>query len=119
MVGVFSVPIEVADPQGARFERFDALVDTGATFTMVPASVLRNLGLEPQERGAFELADGSLQEFDIAETRLRIDGQETSTVVVFGNEDMMPLLGAYILERIRMAADPAGKRLIRVPWRLM
>ena len=96
-MGVFSVPIEVGDPHGARFEQVDALVDTGATFTIVPASVLRNLGLESQERGAFELADGSLQEFDIAETRLRIDGQETSTVVVFGNQDMTPLLGAYTL----------------------
>ena len=118
-MGVFSAPIEIGDLEGTRFEHVDALVDTGATFTMVPASVLRNLGLEPQERGAFELADGSLQEFDIAETRLRIDGQETSTVVVFGNEDMTPLLGAYTLERVRLAVDPAGKRLIQVPWRLM
>jgi clan AA aspartic protease len=118
-VGVFSVPIEIGDPRGRRFEQVDALVDTGATFTMVPGSVLRSLGLEPQERGASELADGTLQEFDIAETRLRIDGQETSTVVVFGSEDMTPLLGAYTLERVRLAVDPAGKRLIRVPGRLM
>ena len=118
-MGVFSIPIEIGNPEGTRFEHVDALVDTGATFTIVPASVLRSLGLEPQERGSFELADGSLQEFDIAETRLRIDGQETSTVVVFGNEGMTPLLGAYTLERVRLAVDPAGKRLIRVPWRLM
>ena len=118
-MGVFSVRIEIGDSEGTRFEWFDALVDTGATFTMVPASVLRTLGLQPQERGAFELADGGLQEFDIAETRMRMDGQETSTVVVFGNEGMTPLLGAYTLERVRLAVDPAGKRLIRVPWRLM
>ena len=118
-MGIFSVPIEIGDAEGTSFEQVDALVDTGATFTMVPASVLRNLGLEPSERGAFELADGSLQEFDIAETRLRVNGQETSTVVVFGNDDMTPLLGAYTLERVRLAVDPAGKRLIRVPWRLM
>jgi predicted aspartyl protease len=118
-VGVFSVPIEIGDPDGTRFEHVDALVGAGATFTMVPASVLRNLGLEPEERGAFELADGSLQEFGLAETRLRIDGQETSTVVVFGSEDMTPLLGAYTLERVRLAVGPAGKRLIRVPWRMM
>ena len=118
-MGVFSVPIEIGGPDGTRFQQIEALVDTGATFTIVPISVLRSIGLEPQERGAFELADGSLKEFDIAETRLRIDGQETSTVVVFGNEEMTPILGAYTLERVRLAVDPAGKRLIEVPWRLM
>ena len=118
-MGIFNVPIEIGDSEGTRFEQVDALVDTGATFTMVPASVLRSLGLEPSERGALELADGSLQEFDIAETRLRINGQETSTVVVFGSDDMMPLLGAYTLERVRLAVDSAVQRLIRVPWRLM
>ena len=76
---VFSLPIEIGNPEGTRFEHVDVLVDTGATFTMVPASILHILDLEPQECGSFELADGSLQEFDIAETRLRIDGQETST----------------------------------------
>ena len=118
-MGIFSVPIEIGDSDGTRFERLDALVDTGATFTMVPASVLRTLGLEAHERGAFELADGSLQEFEISETSVRVNGRETSTVVVFSQEGMTPLLGAYTLERMRLAVDPAGKRLIEVPWRLM
>lgn len=119
MMGVFSVTIEVGDRDGNHFERLDALVDTGATFTMVPASVLRELGLEAHERGAFELADGSIQQFDISETRIRIEGRETSTVIVFGQEGMTPLLGAYTLERMHLGVDPAGQRLIDVPWRLM
>ena len=118
-MGVFSVPIEIGNPDGSQFERLDALVDTGATFTMIPASVLRELGLEAHERGAFELADGSLQQFDISETRIRVEGREISTVVVFGQESMTPLLGAYTLERMRLGVDPAGQRLIEVPWRLM
>ncbi len=36
-MGIFNVPIEVGDPEGGRFERVEALVDTGATFTIVPA----------------------------------------------------------------------------------
>ena len=30
-MGLFHVPIEIGDPQGERYERIDALVDTGAT----------------------------------------------------------------------------------------
>ena len=118
-MGVFSVAIEIGNESGCHFERLDALVDTGATFTMVPASILRRLGLEAHERGAFELADGSLQQFDISETRIRVEGHETSTVIVFGQEGMTPLLGAYTLERMHLGVDPAGQRLIEVPWRLM
>ncbi len=118
-MGVFSVPIEIGDPQSSHFEPLDALVDTGATFTMIPASVLRTLRLEVQERGAFELADGSLRQFDISETLIRVEGRETSTVVVFRQEGMTPLLGVYTLERMHLGVDPAGQRLIEVPWRLM
>ena len=111
-MGVFSVPIEIGDPQSSHFEPLDALVDTGAT-------VLRTLRLEVQERGAFELADGSLRQFDISETLIRVEGRETSTVVVFRQEGMTPLLGVYTLERMHLGVDPAGQRLIEVPWRLM
>ena len=118
-MGVFRVPVEIGDPEGERFERVDAMVDTGATYTLVPASTLHRLGVEPEERGPFELADGSLRDLEIGQTRVRVDGQEVTTVVVFGDEGMTPLLGAYTLERLRLAADPARRRLISVPWRLM
>ena len=49
-MGVFSVPIEIGDPWRNRFERLDALVDTGATFTLVPASLLDELGVEPERK---------------------------------------------------------------------
>src|SRR5258708_19788418 len=35
------------------------LVDTGATDTFLPASVLRKLGIRPSARRSYELADGA------------------------------------------------------------
>lgn len=118
-MGVFSVLIEIGDPEGQHFESVEALVDTGATFTLVPGSTLSALGVRPSDSGLFELADGSTTSFDVGETRVRVNGKEVSTAVVFGDERMSPLLGAYTLERLRLGVDPAGKRLIEVPWRLM
>ena len=114
-MGIFSVPLEVGDPEGSRFERIEALVDTGATFSIVPASILHRLGVEPHERGSFELADGSLRDFSIGETRVRVDGKEINSPVVFGEETMEPILGAVTLEVLGRAVDPARRRLIRVP----
>lgn len=34
---------------------------------------------------------------------------------VFGDPDTPPLLGAYTLEGLRLAADPVDRRLIPVP----
>src|SRR5438445_13554521 len=42
-----------------------ALVDTGATDTFLPASVLRKLGIPASARRAYELADGTEQELPI------------------------------------------------------
>ena len=40
-MGTFSVPIEIGNSAGTRFEPVDALVDTGASYTLLPASLLR------------------------------------------------------------------------------
>ena len=88
-------------------------MDTGASFTMVPASLLAELGVEPEESMSFELADGTSRDFGLGETRIRVDGREVSTVVLFGSEDVTPLLGAYTLERLMLTVDPVNQRLIR------
>ena len=39
---MFHAPIEIGDPRGERYEEVEALIDTGATYTVVPASRLRH-----------------------------------------------------------------------------
>ncbi len=118
-MGLFNVPIGVGDPQGERFQIVEALVDTGATFSIVPAPILDNLGVERQKGGSFELADGSLRYFSLGQTTLQVEGEEVDSVVVFGDEDMQPILGAVTLEILGLAVDPARQRLIKVPYRLL
>jgi len=100
---------------GERWEPIEALVDTGASYTWVPASVLGRLGLAPSFRSDFELADGRKIEYGMAETKVRLNGSERTTIVVFGDENTEPLLGAYTLEGFGLAPDPVGRRLISVP----
>lgn len=113
-MGCFRYPIEIGDPAGQRFTRMNALVDTGASYTLAPASLLARLGVEPIETALFDLADGSQTELDIGETRIRINGRQATSIVVFGDEDASPLLGAYALEGLRLGVDPLAERLIDV-----
>ncbi len=113
-MGTFSVTIEVGDLHGQRFQEMEALVDTGATATMVAASVLEELGITPTKRQIFEYANGVQTELDMAPVMVRIDGEETPTWVIFGEEGTSPILGAHALEGLLLGVDPYGQRLIPV-----
>jgi clan AA aspartic protease len=113
-MGIFSVPIVLTGQAGDESERFDALVDTGATNTVVPADVLERLGVKPYRSSVFELADGRELELDIGRAWVQVDGQREFTQVVFGPEGTEAILGAITLEEMNLAVDPVGKRLVPV-----
>jgi len=118
-MGTFKVRVEIGDATGDRWESLEALVDTGATYTMVPAPLLRRLGVYPHTRDVFTLADGRQVEHDIGHGWIRVEGRTVITVVVFGDAASEPLLGAYALEGLRLTPDPVGRRLVPVPALLM
>ena len=116
-MSVFSVPIEIADCNGGEFKWFDAIVDTGAAYTMLPTSMLTGMGIVPEQTRTFSLADGTIRQFDIAEARVRYDGLTLFTIVAFNKEDTEPLLGAYTLEGLGMAVDPLSEELVETTFR--
>lgn len=113
-MGTFSVTIEVGDLHGQRFQAMEALVDTGATATMVAAPVLEEIGIIPTKRQIFEYANGVQTELDMAPVMVRIAGDETPTWVIFGEEGTSPILGAHALEGLLLGVDPFGQKLIPV-----
>ena len=114
-MGTFAVSIGVGNPEGERFESVEALVDTGASYTMIPGSILRALGVEPHTQFNFIMADGSYIEREVGRTWVRIGDQSEITLVVFANEDAEPLLGAYTLQGMPLAVDTPNERLVSVP----
>src|SRR5712692_6603891 len=118
-MSTFSYPIEIGDSTGERFERIEALVDTGASFTVVPASMLARLRVVPSRRLPFELADGRVSEMDVGQTWIRIDGQSVIRLVVFGSDESRALLGADVLQGLLLAVDPVGERLVPTRGLLM
>ena len=113
-MGIFSVLIEVADPEGHRYETVEAMVDSGATYTVMPASMLERLGVEPHGTRKFVLADGSHIRRGFGRTWMRLDGREDISPVVFWDEGAQPLLGAVTLEIFSLGIDPVNRRLIPV-----
>ena len=113
-MGCFSVRIELGDPQGTRFQPVDALVDTGSTHSVIPASLLRDLGVAPYGREEFVLADDRVAEYDVGYTMVRLGNQALPTQVVFAEHGEQALLGAVTLEQFGLAVDTVNQQLIRV-----
>ena len=113
-MGVFNVEIGIGDLDGLRFESVEAMVDSGASYTMIPTSLLRSLGVAPLSSGSFKLADGSRIELEIGQTWMRVEGELGIAPVVFVEEDSQPLLGAVTLEIFRLGIDPVEMRLVPV-----
>jgi len=111
-MGTFELPLQIAGLSGGRAVEIEATVDTGAFYSMVPARLLREIGVERSDRRLMRLADGRVVGADIGEARVTVSGRSVTTQVVFGEDGAPPLLGAYTLEGLAMAVDPVDQRLI-------
>ena len=97
---------------GQQAQDIEATVDTGASFTTLPSSLLRELDIEATGKRGFLLADGRRVEMDYGQAWATIDGESVVTIVVFGQDEAPPLLGAYTLEGLALAVDPEAQRLV-------
>ena len=113
-MSTFEVPIIVGDLEGHTAERVSALVDTGATATMIPASLLRRIGVVPTTSRTFEYASGEEADLQMGQARVTVEGRETFTWVIFGDDGTDSLLGALTLESLFLGVDPFNERLIPV-----
>ena len=114
-MGTFHKTIEIGAIGAAAFTAMDALVDSGATFSVVPRRVLSALGVDPTRSDTFFLADGTARLYDMAWVQVRIDGRTELTLCVFGDESSSPLLGAVTLEAFLLGVDAVNRRLVPTP----
>ena len=111
-VGTFYADFTLWNQGRTRYRTLNGLVDTGASYTMVPASILEDLGVQREATETFILADGSRLEMSIGLVNMELDGRHRSVYAIFGVESAKVLLGAMALEAFALAADAKNRRLI-------
>ena len=111
-MGTFNHSLRLSAIDSRQSMEIEATVDTGAAYTTIPARLLRQSGIEPMGQRHFMLADGQRVWMDYGETRVTIDEESVTTIVVFSEDDAPPLLGAYTLEGLALAVDPLHQRLV-------
>lgn len=113
-MGTFSVLLQVGGLESGQFVEVEALVDTGASHTLLPRDLLTQIGTQAIESVSFEPTDERVVEYEVGEARIRLDGRERSTLVVFGPEGATPLLGSTTLQLFNLAVDPVREQLMPV-----
>ena len=111
-MGTFTWPLRISSMDGRQTLDIEAVVDTGAFYTTLPARLLRDLGVEPIGSRRFLIADGRFVEMAYGRAWATIDGDSEVTIVAFGEDNAPPVLGAYTLEGLALAVDPSAQRLV-------
>lgn len=109
-MGVTYVEGRVRGPRGKEAD-VKFLVDSGATYSLLPKKVWQLLGLKPQRRMEFTLADGTMLERSVSEAYLVLPQGEAHTPVILGEDRDEALLGVVTLEILGLVLNPFDRTL--------
>jgi clan AA aspartic protease len=94
----------------------EAVIDTGATMVVLPKNLVRELGLEKIEDVKVKYADGRVERKKVyGVVRLELKGRIGNFDVLAENEEVQPLIGQIVLERLDLIIEPSTRKLIPNP----
>ena len=87
------------------------LIDSGATYSLLPREIWQAIGLRPMRKHTFTLADGSTITREISECYITLPQGEGHTPVILGEADDEALLGVVTLKILGLVFDPFKRTL--------
>lgn len=116
-MGMTFVEGGVSGPRG-RKRRVRLLVDSGASYSVLPYKVWRGIGLSPRRSVSFTLADGTVITRPVSECQVELGDQQAHTPVVLGDPGDEALLGAVTLEVFGLVLNPLRRTFQPMQMRL-
>jgi predicted aspartyl protease len=109
-MGLIYVDGVVTGPSGlSRSVHF--LMDSGAKYSLLPIDDWRAIGLAPERRLTFVLADGTGIERDVSECYISLPQGKGHTPVILGEPGDEALLGVVTLEILGLVLHPFNRTL--------
>jgi clan AA aspartic protease len=87
------------------------LIDSGATYSLLPEKVWKAIGLKPKRKMSFTLADGTTVDREVSEAYIVLPQGEAHTPVILGEEGDEALLGVVTLEILGLMFNPFDRTL--------
>ena len=113
-MGLFTYRVGFSDGNGGEVRSVEAVVDTGSTFSALPASLLKELGIVPHRHETFTLANDTTEELPVGDACVHVGEKRAFSPVIFGAEGQY-LLGATSLQALALIADTSNHTLIPSP----
>jgi clan AA aspartic protease len=108
--------LEVGNPAKPKVtEKIEFLIDSGAIYSVVPARILKKLGIKPIAKEEFRLADGSKIVRKKGIAFFKYANRAGGADVIFGQPGDHQLLGALTLEALGLSLDPLRRELKPLP----
>jgi clan AA aspartic protease len=104
------VRARVGDESGSKSAEVEALVDTGATLTVIPRRLAEELGLRVTGRTEVETAAGKIT-LERTRVRLELEGREELVPALISDVIDKVLIGVTALEVLGLQVDPLTGRL--------
>jgi predicted aspartyl protease len=99
--GLTHIETIVANPSNPKKTRkLSLLVDSGAVYSVVPKTVLNQLGVKAHSTKVFTLADGSAIRRKVGDLLFKLDGHQGASPVIFSEKGDSELLGTVSLEAL-------------------
>ncbi len=114
-MGTFAVTGRITNrARPDMFTRVELIVDTGATWTLLPAELVEQLQLETPRERTVMMANGDRITFPMGEVLMQLNGEEITTIFLAGPRGTRALLGAVTLEEFGLAPDPVRQILVPI-----
>ena len=107
----FSIDVLVGNPLGGKLTKISAIVDSAATHSVLPKSLMVELGIKATDQVAVQDVSG-MSVIDRGLARLFFSGEERTCPVLFG-PDNLALVGASFLDSFSLLVDGRNQRLLR------
>ena len=109
-MGITYIEGKVRGPTGKE-EQLRFLVDSGATYSLLPIEIWERIELSPKREHVFTLADGSSVTRKVSECYILLPQGEGYTPVILGEADDEALLGVVTLEILGLVFNPFKRTL--------
>jgi len=111
-MGFVKTGVRVSNPSNpSRYAELELLVDTGATFILIPSAIFQEISVEVDAKFKLRMADGKFIERDGGTVWIEVEGKGYKVPVIVGEGEDVPILGITTLEILGLEVDPITKKL--------
>jgi len=113
-MGHIEVEVTLSDIQQTKSIKINALVDTGATLSVIPEEISKELNLSKTGEKAKVLTAKGIEKLELAHANIEIMGKKRIMPVLISKEIDKVLIGVTTLEAMNLKVNPKTQQLEEV-----